>query len=68
MGLIVSAAILVILFLVFAFYYTLNFIEHLHKGDERTVKQSKYAALVCFGVSIVILVVSGYLSLFYHLL
>ncbi|TMN22095.1 hypothetical protein [Lentibacillus cibarius] len=70
MGLIISAAIFVMLFLffIFAFYFTLNFIEYLHKKDERVVKQSKYAALVCFGVSIAILVGSGYLALFYHLL
>jgi len=68
MGLIISALILVTLFFVFAFYFTLNFIEHLHGNDERIVKQSKYAALVCFGISIVILVGSGYLALFYHLL
>jgi len=68
MGIVISAAILVIILLIVSFYATLDFVEHLHKGDERVVRQSKFTAIICFGIAVIILVVSGYLALFYHLL
>lgn len=38
-------------FIMFCFYFTLLFIENLHKGDERITKQSKLAAIICLGLA-----------------
>ncbi|MFD2751798.1 hypothetical protein ACFSUM_15510 [Virgibacillus siamensis] len=47
--------IISVLLIIFSFYFTLTFIENLHKGeDERVTKQSKLAAIICFGIALVI--------------
>jgi len=63
-GVFLSAAILVVLFLVLTFYFTLSFFEYLHANEQRIVKQSKYAAISCFGIAMTILAIVGYIGLF----
>ena len=46
--------ILSIVFIILCFYFTLSFIENLHKGDERITKQSKMAAIICLGLALLI--------------
>jgi hypothetical protein len=43
--------IISMILIIFSFYFTLTFIENLHKGDERTTKQSKLAAIICFALA-----------------
>lgn len=43
-----------IAFIIFCFYFTLSFIENLHKGDERITRQSKIAAIICLGLGLLI--------------
>ncbi|MDQ0160772.1 hypothetical protein J2S77_002779 [Alkalibacillus salilacus] len=40
--------------LILCFSYTLHFVENLHKGDERIVKQSKKVAIVSLALALVI--------------
>lgn len=40
---------------IFAFYFTLTFIESLSNGEQRIAKQSKLAALICFILGAIIL-------------
>ncbi|WP_426909891.1 hypothetical protein [Rossellomorea aquimaris] len=41
--------------IILCFFFTLNFIENLHEGDKRVAVQSKIAAIVCLGLSLLIL-------------
>lgn len=44
-----------VLFMIFSFYFTLTFIENLHRSEtERVIKQSKSAAVICFGIALVV--------------
>ena len=43
-----------IVFIILCFYFTLSFIENLHKDDERITKQSKTAAIICLGSALLI--------------
>lgn len=43
-----------IVFIILCFYFTLSFIENLHKDDERITKQSKRAAIICLGSALLI--------------
>lgn len=43
--------------LILCFSCTLNFIESLHNGDKRIVKQSKIAAIICLGLALIIPIV-----------
>ncbi len=48
--------IISIVFIILCFYFTLSFIENLHKDkdDERITKQSKTAAIICLGSALLI--------------
>lgn len=48
------AQVISVLLIIFSFYFTLTFFENLHKGDKRITKQSKLAAIVCFGLALLI--------------
>lgn len=46
------------LFMFFCFYFTLTFIETMIKGeDEHATGQRKIAALICFGIALIIPVI-----------
>ena len=50
----IGMSIILILFIVLCFYFTLTFFEALRKGDERIIKQSKFAAIICMAVALII--------------
>jgi hypothetical protein len=50
----IGMSIILILFIVLCFYFTLTFFEALHKGDERIIKQSKFAAIICMSIALII--------------
>ena len=37
---------------ILCFYFTLSFFENLKKGNERLIRQSKFAAVVCMALAI----------------
>lgn len=53
--------IISILLIIFCFYFTLTFIENLGKGDERTIKQSKIAAVICLGLALIIPIFNSFI-------
>jgi hypothetical protein len=53
--------IISIVFIIFCFYFTLSFIENLHKGDERITRQSKLAAIICLGFALLIPVLFNFI-------
>ncbi len=44
---------ILILFIVLCFYFTFIFFEALRKGDERIIKQSKFAAIICMAIALI---------------
>ncbi|SFC81250.1 hypothetical protein SAMN05443252_106302 [Bacillus sp. OV322] len=36
------------------FYFTLTFFQHLRNGEEREIKQSKQAAVICFALMLLL--------------
>ncbi len=50
----IGISIILILFIVLCFYFTLTFFESLRKGDERIIKQSKFAAIICMAIALII--------------
>jgi hypothetical protein len=50
----IGMSIILILLIVLCFYYTLTFFESLRKGDERIIKQSKFAAIICMAIALII--------------
>ncbi|WP_400195323.1 hypothetical protein [Lysinibacillus telephonicus] len=42
------------LLIVSCLYFTLTFFQYLKEGDERLIKQSKAAAVVCLGLALLI--------------
>lgn len=48
--------------IVLCFYFTLTFFQHLKLGDERLTKQSKLAAIVCLAASLLLPVLSPFLT------
>ncbi|GAB4073164.1 hypothetical protein GCM10028778_07550 [Barrientosiimonas marina] len=50
-------AIISVLLTISSFYFTLSFIESLHKKDERITKQSKAAAIICLGIALILPVI-----------
>lgn len=68
MGLLIIAVILILLFSILSFYFLLNFIEHLQKKDERVAKQSKFAAIACFGIAMIAIVGFCYYSMVFYLM
>ena len=47
-------SVISIVFIILSFYFTLSFIENLHKDDERITRQSKTAAIICLGLALLI--------------
>lgn len=43
-----------IVFYMLTFYFVLSFIESIHKDDQRVVKQSKIAAMVCLALAMLL--------------
>ena len=41
-------------FIVLCFYFSLTFFQYLKLGDERLIKQSKLAAVLCLALSLLI--------------
>jgi hypothetical protein len=50
----IGMSIILILLIVLCFYFTLTFFESLRKGDERIIKQSKFAAIICMAIALII--------------
>ncbi|PFG14503.1 hypothetical protein ATG70_2735 [Bacillus sp. es.036] len=50
----IGMSIILILLIVLCYYFTLTFFESLRKGDERIIKQSKFAAIICMAIALVI--------------
>jgi hypothetical protein len=50
----IGISIILILLIVLCFYFTLTFFESLRKGDERIIKQSKFAAIICMAIALII--------------
>ncbi len=50
----IGMSIILILLIVLCFYFTLTFFESLRKGDERIIKQSKFAAITCMALALII--------------
>lgn len=50
----IGMSITLILLIVLCFYFTLTFFESLRKGDERIIKQSKFAAIICMAIALII--------------
>ena len=46
--------ILSTILIVLCFYFSLTFFQHLKIGDERLIKQAKFAAVLCLAMSILI--------------
>lgn len=46
--------ILTTILIVLCFYFTLTFFQYLKSGDERLVKQSKLAAVICLALGLLI--------------
>jgi len=38
--------------IIFCFYYTLSFFQHLKGGDEKVIKKSKRAAVICLAIAL----------------
>lgn len=57
MKIVIWAGIVTMVLLIFCFYFTLTFIENLHIGDGRILKQSKLAAVLCFGSALFIILI-----------
>ena len=49
--------ILFTLLIVLCFYFTLTFFEYLRKDDERVIKQSKIASIICITLALIILII-----------
>ncbi|WP_200411908.1 hypothetical protein [Virgibacillus salexigens] len=43
-----------VLLITFSLYFALSFIESLHKNDERVTKQSKFGAIICLGIALLL--------------
>jgi hypothetical protein len=41
------------LFIVLCFYFTLTYFHHLKMGDDRGIKKTKWAAVVCLALALV---------------
>jgi hypothetical protein len=50
----IGMSIILILLIVLCFYFTLTFFGSLRKGDERIIKQSKFAAIICMAIALII--------------
>ena len=50
----IGMSIILILLIVLCFYFTLTFFYSLCKGDERIIKQSKFAAIICMAIALII--------------
>ena len=50
----IGMSIILILLIVLCFYFILTFFESLRKGDERIIKQSKFAAIICMAIALII--------------
>ena len=50
----IGLSIILILFIVLCFYFTVTFFEALCKGDQRIIKQSKFAAIICMAIALII--------------
>ena len=46
--------ILSLVLIVLCFYFSLSFFHYLKLGDERLIKQSKFAAVLCLALSLLI--------------
>ncbi|MFF2753006.1 hypothetical protein ACFVR1_04505 [Psychrobacillus sp. NPDC058041] len=46
--------ILSTILIVLCFYFSLSFFQHLKTGEERLIKQSKFAAVFCLAMSLLI--------------
>lgn len=46
--------IIVALFLIASLYFILTFIESLHLKDQRVIKQSKFSAIFCFAIAVLL--------------
>lgn len=42
------------LFIPLCFYFTLTFFQHLKKDDERLIKQTKLAAVICLALALLV--------------
>ncbi|MCM3163521.1 hypothetical protein [Metabacillus litoralis] len=53
--------ILSLILIVLSFYFSLSFFYYLKLGDERAIKQTKLAAVICLALSLFIpAIVNGY--------
>lgn len=41
-------------FIILCFYFTLTFFQYLKQGDARLTRQSKFGAVICLGVGLLI--------------
>ncbi len=48
------------LIIVLCFYFTLTFFQHLKEGDERLIKQSKAAAVICLALALLIPIIYNF--------
>ena len=46
--------------IIICFYFTLTFFQHLRLNDERVVKQSKLAAVICLAIGLMLPVLYGF--------
>ncbi|MEH7225590.1 hypothetical protein V7112_17410 [Bacillus sp. JJ1566] len=42
---------------ILSFYFTLTFFQYLKSDDERAAKQSKYAAVLCLAIALIIILI-----------
>lgn len=54
--------LIVVVSFILTFYFTLTFFESLSKSQDRIVRQSKMAAIICFGIAIVLTTIIGFLN------
>ncbi|GGB62263.1 hypothetical protein GCM10007199_30230 [Fictibacillus barbaricus] len=48
-----------LILIILCFYFTLTFFHYLKLGDERMIKQSKLAAVICLALSFLIPVINS---------